>query len=153
MCVRLDLGYSCSWALIVIHIGLWALEEPLFVAWIFVLCLWFVVLLRSCRLPSASQLGKLFPLRHGADIGQTQLGRSLLRCKSRTAACPSSSCAARQRSATYLRIIWRQHLRVRHGMVLGETWQFAYYAYFPRYLVTSRARVRGAEWLPPRTRA
>ena len=32
MGVRLDLGYSCSWALIVIYVGLWALEEPLFAA-------------------------------------------------------------------------------------------------------------------------
>ena len=42
-----------------IYIGLWALEEPSFGAWICVLRLWFVVLLRCGRLPSASQLGRL----------------------------------------------------------------------------------------------
>ena len=80
----------------VIYIGLWALEEPSLVAWIFVLRLLFVVLLRCGRLPFASQLGWLGPLQQGADIGQTLLRLSLLRRQSRAAACPSSSGAARQ---------------------------------------------------------
>ena len=61
------------------HIGLWALKEPSCVAWICVLCFWFVILLRCGRFPFASQLGWLGPLRHSADIGQTQSGLSLLR--------------------------------------------------------------------------
>ena len=56
----------------------------------------FSVLLRCCRLPSASQLGRLGALGHGADIGQTQLRLSLLSHESRAAACPSPSGAARQ---------------------------------------------------------
>ena len=56
----------------------------------------FLLSSRCGRLPFASQLGRLGPLRHGADIGQTQLDLSLLRHESRTAACPSSSGAARQ---------------------------------------------------------
>ena len=70
-----------------------ALEEPSLGVWICVLRLWFVVLLRHGRLPSASQLGRLGALGHGANIGQTQLRLSLL---SRDAACPSPSGAARQ---------------------------------------------------------
>ena len=44
----------------------------------------FVALLRCGRLPFASQLGRLGAMRHGADIGQTQLGLSLLRRESRS---------------------------------------------------------------------
>ena len=44
---------------------------------------WSVVLLRFGQLPFASQLGWLGPLQHGANINQTQLWLSLLRCKSR----------------------------------------------------------------------
>ena len=47
-------------------------------AWICALRLRFVVLLRCGRLPSASQLGWLGALRHGTNIGQTQLHLSLL---------------------------------------------------------------------------
>ena len=54
-----------------------------------VLCLCFVALLRCGRLPFASQLGWLGLLRHGADIGQTQLRLSLLRRESRAAVLPS----------------------------------------------------------------
>ena len=50
------------------------------------------------RLPSASQLGWLGPLRHSADVGQTQLRLSLLSRKSQAAACPSPSGAAWQRA-------------------------------------------------------
>ena len=46
----------------------------------------FVDLLRCGRLPFASQLGRLGLLRHGADIGQTQL--RLLRRESRAAVLP-----------------------------------------------------------------
>ena len=56
----------------------------------------FVALLRCGRLPFASQLGWLGLLRHGADIGQTQLRLSLLRRKSRAAVLPPPSGAARQ---------------------------------------------------------
>ena len=49
----------------------------------------FVALLRCGRLPFASQLGWLGLLRHGADIGQTQLRLSLLRRESRAAVLPS----------------------------------------------------------------
>ena len=78
------------------YIGLWALEEPSCVAWICVLRFWFVILLRCGRLPFASQLGWLGPLRHRADIGQTQLHLSFLRHESRAAVLPPSSGAARQ---------------------------------------------------------
>ena len=64
--------------------------------WIDVLCLWFVALLRCGQLPFASQLGWLGLLRHGTDIGQTQLRVSLLRRESRAAVLPPSSGAARQ---------------------------------------------------------
>ena len=79
------------------YIGLWALEEPSCVAWICVLRFWFVILLRCGRLPFASQLGWLGPLRHRADIGQTQLHLSFLRHESRAAVLPPSSGAAWQR--------------------------------------------------------
>ena len=60
MGIRFDLGYQIVELWFVTYIGLWALEaEPSLVAWICVLRLWFVVLLRCGRLPSASQLGWL----------------------------------------------------------------------------------------------
>ena len=82
---------------VVIYIGLWALTVSVStVVVVFFECI-SEVLLRCERLPFASQLGRLGPLRHGADIGQTQLRLSLLRRESRAAVLPPSSGAARQR--------------------------------------------------------
>ena len=67
------------------YIGLWGLEEPLLVSGLDRRSLLvFVALLRCGQIPSASQLGWLGLLRHGADIGQTQLRLSLLRRESRS---------------------------------------------------------------------
>ena len=87
---------------VVIYIGLWALKLSVsMVVLVFFEC-FSEVLLRSCeRLPFASQLGWLGPLRHGADIGQTQLRLSLLRHESRAAVLPPSSGAARQTNILY----------------------------------------------------
>ena len=46
MGIQFDLGYQFVELWFVMYIGLWALEEPSSGAWIFVLRLWFVVLLR-----------------------------------------------------------------------------------------------------------
>ena len=70
------------------YIGLWGLEEPLVSGLDRRSVLVFVALLRCGRLPFASQLGWLGLLRHGADIGQTQLRLSLLRRESRAAVLP-----------------------------------------------------------------
>ena len=48
------------------------------------------------RLPFASQSVWLDLVRHGADMSQTQLRWSLLRCESRSAVLPPSSGAAWQ---------------------------------------------------------
>ena len=65
--------------------------------WIDVLCLCLSLYLDEVDSHAfASQLGWLGLLRHGADIGQTQLRLSLLRRKSRAAVLPPSSGAAPQ---------------------------------------------------------
>ena len=66
-------------------------------AWICVLHLWFVVLLRCGQLPFASQLGWLGPLRQQLCLAQLRL--SLLFRESRAAVLPSSSGAAWQKVA------------------------------------------------------